>query len=113
MNLAGDYDLQVEGHIPELEKLNARLPALHLPWLHRMNVSNHLASGRMPGDLPVISETRLQVGSADLGDRLPGLTLSTVEVSRPKAGSAATASGTAATQTRRSPSEAPSTCRKD
>jgi hypothetical protein len=42
----------------------------------------------------VIGETRLQVGSADLGDRLPGLTLSTVEVSRPKAGAAATTSGT-------------------
>jgi len=94
MNLAGDYDLRVEGHVPELEKLNALLPALHLPSLHRMNVSTHLASGRMPGDLPVIGETRLQVGSADLGDRLPGLTLSTVEVSRPKADSAATASGT-------------------
>jgi AsmA family len=97
MNLAGDYDLHVEGHVPELEKLNALLPSLHLPSLHRMNVSTHLASGRVPGDLPVMGETRLQVGSADLGDRLPGLTLSTVEVSRPKAGSAAsaaTASGT-------------------
>jgi len=47
----------------------------------------------MPGDLPVIGETRLQVGSADLGDRLPGLTLSAFEVSLPRAGSAATISG--------------------
>jgi hypothetical protein len=30
MNLAGDYNLQVEGRIPELEKLNALLPSLHL-----------------------------------------------------------------------------------
>jgi AsmA protein len=93
MNLAGDYDLQVEGRLPELEKLNALLPSLHLPSLHRMRVSTHLTSGRMPGDLPVIGETWLQVGSADLGDRLPGLTLSTVEVSLPKAGGAATTSG--------------------
>jgi len=93
MNLAGDYDLQVEGRIPELEKLNALLPSLHLPALHRMSVSTHLTSGRMPGDLPVIGETRLQVGSADLGDRLPGLTLGTVEVSLPKAGGTAITSG--------------------
>jgi len=93
MNLGGDYDLQVEGRVPELEKLNALLPALHLPSLHRMSISTHLSSGRMPGDLPVIGETRLQVGSADLGNRLPGLTLSTVDVSLPKAGGTATTSG--------------------
>jgi len=93
MNLAGDYDLQLEGRIPELEKLSALLPALHLPSLHRMSVSTHLISGRMPGDLPVIGETRLQVSSADLSDRLPGLTLTTVEVSLPKAGGTATTSG--------------------
>jgi hypothetical protein len=95
MDLAGDYDLQVEGRIPELEKLNALLPSLHLPSLHRISASTHLTSGRMPGDLPVIGETWLQVGSADLGDRLPGLTLSTVEMSLPKAGRAATTSGSA------------------
>jgi len=66
MNLAADYDLQVEGRIPELEKLNALLPSLHLPSLHRMSVSTHLTSGRMPGDLPVIGETQLQIGGADL-----------------------------------------------
>ena len=93
MSIAGDYDLQVEGRIPELEKLNALLPSLHLPTLHRMSVSTHLISGRMPGDLPVIGETRLQAGSADLRDRLPGLMLNAVEVSRPKAGSAVTTSG--------------------
>jgi hypothetical protein len=93
MSLAGDYDLQVEGRIPELEKLNALLRPLHLPSLHRMSVSTHLTSGRAPGDLPVVGETRLQVGSADLGDRLPGLTLGIVEVSLPKAGGAATTSG--------------------
>jgi AsmA protein len=93
MNLAGDYNLQVEGRIPELEKLNALLPPLHLPSLHQMTVSTHLTSGGRPGDLPVIGNTRLQVGSADLGDRMPRLTLSTVEVSLPKAGGAATTSG--------------------
>jgi hypothetical protein len=95
MSLTGDYDLQVEGRIPELEKLNALLPPLHLPSLHRMSIATHLTSGRMPGDLPVIGETRLQVGSGDLGNRLPGLTLNTVEVSLPKAGSAAITSGAA------------------
>jgi hypothetical protein len=93
VNLSADYDLQVEGQIPELEKLNALLPPLHLPSLHRMNISTHLTSGRVPGDLPVIGETRLRVGSADLGDRLPGLTLGTVEVSLPRAGAAARTSG--------------------
>jgi uncharacterized protein involved in outer membrane biogenesis len=93
MNLAGDYDLQVEGRIPELEKLNALLPSLHLPSLHRMSVSTHLTSGDSPGDLPVVGETRLQVGSADLGDRLPGLTLGNVEMALPKAGGAARTSG--------------------
>jgi hypothetical protein len=38
-NLAGDYDLQVEGRIPELEKFNALLPSLHLPSLRAP--SNH------------------------------------------------------------------------
>ena len=93
MSLTGDYDLQVEARIPELEKLNALLPPLHLPSVHRMSVSTHLTSGRAPGDLPLIGETHLRVESADLGDRLPGLTLNTVEVSLPKAGSAAITSG--------------------
>ena len=93
IDLAGDYDLQVDGRIPDLEKLNALLPPLHLPQLHRMSVSTHLTSGRVPGDLPVVGETRLQVGSADLGSRLPGLTLGAFEVSLPKAGGAATTSG--------------------
>jgi AsmA-like protein len=93
MNLAGDYNLQVEGRIPELEKLNALLPPLHLPSLHQITVSTHLTSGGRPGDLPVIGKTRLQVGSGDLGDRMPGVTLNTVEVSLPKAGGAATTSG--------------------
>src|SRR5689334_15002460 len=93
MSLAGDYDLQVEGHIPELDKLNALLPPLQLPSLHRMSVSTHLTSGRRPGDLPLIGKTRLQVGSADLGDRLPGLVLNAVEVSLPKAGGTSTTSG--------------------
>jgi uncharacterized protein involved in outer membrane biogenesis len=58
-----------------------------------MNISTHLTSGRVPADLPVIGETQLRVGSADLGDRLPGLTLGTVEVSLPRAGAAARTSG--------------------
>lgn len=93
MDLAGDYDLQLEGRVPELERLNALLPPLHLPPLHGMNISTHLTSGRVAGDLPVIGETRLEVGSANMDDRLPGLTLGTVEVSLPKAGALAATSG--------------------
>lgn len=93
MSLAGDYDLEVDGRIPELEKLNALLPLLRLPPLHRVDFSTHLTSGRAPGDLPVIGATRFQTGGGDLNERLPGLTLGAVEVSLPRAGAVATTSG--------------------
>jgi len=38
MSLAGDYDLQVGARVPELDKLNALLPSLQLPLLHRMSL---------------------------------------------------------------------------
>jgi len=94
VSLAGDYDLQVEGRIPELARLNALLPPLRLPSLQQMNFSTHLTNGRVPGDLPVIGETRLRIGGGNLDDRIPGLLLGTVEVSLPKAGAAAATSGT-------------------
>jgi AsmA protein len=93
VGLAGEYDLQMEGRIPELARLNALLPPLRLPSLQQMNFSTHLTNGRVPGDLPVIGETRLQIGGGNLDDRIPGLTLGTVEVSLPKAGAAAATSG--------------------
>ena len=95
VSLAGDYDLQVEGRVPELERLNALLPTLHLPRLRGVSLSTHLASGQgVPGDLPVVGRTQLQIGGADLSDRLPGVTLGAVEAALPEAGGAAAASGT-------------------
>ena len=93
MNLAGDYDLQVEAQAGALEKLNALLPQMRLPALHQMSVSTHLTNGPVRGDLPVIGRTQLHVGSADLGDRLPGLTLSAVDATLPQAGALATITG--------------------
>jgi AsmA protein len=93
MNLAGDYDLQVEAQAGALEKLNALLPQMRLPALRQMSVSTHLTNGPVRGDLPVIGKTQLHVGSADLGDRLPGLTLGAVDVALPQAGALATITG--------------------
>jgi AsmA protein len=94
-SLAGDYDLRVEGRVPELERLNALLPTLRLPQLRGVSLSTHLTSGQgVPGDLPVVGRTQLQISNADLSDRVPGLTLSAVEATLPEAGSTAVASGT-------------------
>lgn len=93
VNLTGDYDLQVHGRIPDLGRFNALLPPLRLPSLHRVDFSTRLISGRAPGDLPVIGETRLSIGAADLGDRVPGLTLGAVEASLPTVAGVATVTG--------------------
>ena len=93
ISLAGGYDLQVDGTAAQLEKLNALLPEMRLPALHQVDVATHLTNGPVRGDLPVIGATRLQVGSADLGDRVPGLRLGTVAVSLTAAGGAAAISG--------------------
>lgn len=93
MDLAGNYDLQVDGKAGALEKLNALLPEMQLPALHQISISTHLSNGPVRGDLPVIGETQLHIGGADLGDRVRGLKLGAVDVSLPAAGAVATISG--------------------
>ncbi|MGI4957077.1 MAG: AsmA family protein [Janthinobacterium lividum] len=86
MDLGGAYDLQIAADVPALEKLNALLPQMNLPPLHRMTVATHLVNGPAHGDLPVIGQTRLRVGSADLQALVSGLTLGTVDISLADAG---------------------------
>jgi uncharacterized protein involved in outer membrane biogenesis len=93
MNLAGDYDLLVDGQAPALERLNALLPEMQLPALHGVQFSTHLTNGPVRGDLPIVGKTELHIGSADLNDRVPGLKLSGIAVSLPTAGGAATIAG--------------------
>ncbi len=93
MSLAGDYDLQVEAAVGALDKLNALLPEMRLPAVHRATLSTRLMNGRVPGDLPVIGATRLHFESADLGDRIAGLRLGAVDASLPAAGGLATVAG--------------------
>jgi len=93
MNLAGDYNMQIEATAPALEKLNALLPQMQLPALHQARLSTHLTNGPILGSMPVIGATQLHFDGADLGDRLPGLKLGPVDVSLPEAGGLATVSG--------------------
>ena len=93
MDLAGDYDLLVEAKAGALDKLNALLPDMRLPALHQATLSTHLTHGAVPGDLPVVGETRLQFADADLNNRVPGLTLGATDVSWPVAGGVATLAG--------------------
>ena len=90
MDVAGGYDLQVEGRAGALEKLNALLPEMRLPALHHATLSTHLTNGPVPGDLPVIGATELHFDDADLGDRVQGLKLGAGDLSLPTAGGAAT-----------------------
>jgi uncharacterized protein involved in outer membrane biogenesis len=85
MNLTGDYDLQLDGTSGALEKLNALLPEMQLPALHAMTLSTHLTNGTVRGSLPVIGQTRLHFASADLADRVAGLTLGATDISLPAA----------------------------
>ncbi|MFC0410037.1 AsmA family protein [Roseomonas elaeocarpi] len=93
MSLAGRYDLQVEGDVPALEKLNALLPPMGLPALRGVRVSSHLRSGRDTGDLPVIGKTALRITGGDLGAQVPGLVLGPATLRLPEAGGVAEASG--------------------
>jgi uncharacterized protein involved in outer membrane biogenesis len=86
MDVAGHYDLQVEANAGMLEKLNALLPEMRLPAVHRLTLSAHLTNGLVPGDLPVVGETRLHFDDADLGDRVSGLRLAGTDLSLPAAG---------------------------
>ena len=83
----------MNGRIPELAKLNALLPPLDLPAVHRLVFTSHLTNGPTPGDLPVIGQTQLQFAGAALGGHVPGLSLDATEVSLPAAGAAAAVSG--------------------
>jgi uncharacterized protein involved in outer membrane biogenesis len=93
MALAGDYDLQLDGKSGALEKLNALLPPMQLPALHDMTVTAHLTNGPVRGDLPVIGQAKLHVGSVDLSDRVPGLSLGATDIALPKAGGLASIAG--------------------
>lgn len=93
MDLAGAYDLQIAADVPALEKLNALLPQMGLPPLHRMTVATHLMNGPTHGDLPVVGQTKLHVGSADLQALVSGLTLGAVDISLADAGGLAKVSG--------------------
>ena len=95
-DVAGHYDLQLDGDFEALEKLNALLPEMNLPAVHGVTVSAHLSNGAQPGDLPVLGETRLRFANADLSDRVPGLTLAAVEASLPAAGGQAKIVGSGA-----------------
>ncbi len=90
MDVAGHYDLQVEATAEAVEKLNALLPEMRLPAVHRLTLSTHLTNGPVPGDLPVVGATQLHFADANLDDRIPGLKLDATDVSLPAAGAAAT-----------------------
>src|SRR6202044_2840144 len=75
LNVAGDYDLQVDATVPALEVLNALLPEMRLPALHQITLSPRLTNGPVRGDLPVVGATQLHIGGADLGNIVPGLKL--------------------------------------
>ena len=93
MDLAGHYDLHVEAKAGELSRLNALLPEMQLPTMHKATLSTHLTNGPVPGDLPVIGATRLQFDSADFGRRAPGLKLGAMQVSLAHGGGLASLSG--------------------
>ncbi len=87
--VAGAYDLLVEGTAGSLEKLNALLPEMKLPAVKQAVLSARIGNGAQPGDLPVLGATTLRFASADLRDRVPGLTLGATSVVLPKAGGTA------------------------
>ncbi len=91
-DLGGHFDLQVEAKAGALEKLNALLPEMQLPALQQASLSTHLLNGPALGALPVIGATRLAFESADLGDRIKGLTLGATVLSLAEAGGLATVS---------------------
>ncbi len=93
MDLAGGYDLQVDGRSGTLERLNGLLPEMHLPPAHQVSLSTRLRNGKALGELPVIGATRLQLETADLSAAIPGLVLGRTEASK-AAGEAAEGSAT-------------------
>ena len=93
MSLDGPFALSVAMRAPALERLNQLLPEMRLPALHRMELSARIRNGPERGDLPIAGQSTLRFDSADLGDRVPGLSLSGVALALPKEGGVATASG--------------------
>jgi AsmA protein len=93
MTMAGDYELQLDGQTDAMEKLNALLPEMQLPALHAATLATHIANGPVPGDIPIIGQTRLRFQKADFTNAVPGLQLGTTEVSLPVAGGTATVEG--------------------
>ncbi|MBW4025017.1 MAG: AsmA family protein [Proteobacteria bacterium] len=93
MTLGGNYDLAVTAAAPALEALNALLPSMHLPPLHDFSFETHISNGPVRGDLPVVGQTKLHIGSADLTRIVAGLTLGTVDATLDKAGGTARVKG--------------------
>ncbi len=87
--LSGRYDLQLDALVPRLEALDALLAELRLPALRGVRLSTHLASGPVPGDLPILGRTLLHADGGDLGDRLPGLRLDALDLALPATGGTA------------------------
>ena len=93
MTLGGNYNLAVTAEAPALETLNALLPSMHLPPLHDLSFQTHIANGPVRGDLPVVGQTRLHIGSADLTRIIAGLTLGTVNATLDQPGGTARVNG--------------------
>jgi len=93
MTLAGPYDLELQATAPALQHLNALWPAMRLPDLRDMTLATHVTSGPLTNDIPTIGTTWLRFHSADLTDRLPGLTLADTEITLPQPDGTANAAG--------------------
>ena len=92
MDVAGQYDLRVEGVAGALEKLNGLLPEMGLPALRQVKVSAQIGNGSRPGDIPVLGPSTAQFASADLRDRVPGLVLGATRATLAAAGGQASVS---------------------
>ena len=86
VDVAGTYDLQVDGTAGALDKLNALLPEMRLPALQGMTLATHVRNGPFLLALPLIGATRLRFKSADIGNLVPGIVLGATELSLPAAG---------------------------
>ncbi len=93
VSLDGAFALALSMRAPALERLNRLLPLMRLPALHGLELSTRLRNGAQRGDLPIPGQTSLRFASADLGDRLPGLSLSNVTLALPSEAGLATLSG--------------------
>lgn len=90
LDLAGNYDLEVNATVGAVEKLNALLPKMHLPALHEAMLSTHLRNVPTLGALPTIGTTRLRFKEGDISEIVPGVVLGATDLSLPHAGGSAT-----------------------